>query len=430
MKKHRGFAAAVPRIGMLVAVLALFTGCTQTGQARFFSEQACHFQTLRALNDIRADGADTAEVLETIKHIKEGDAQSWHDAWERTGNRVLQRAATIADPMSRAQAYLRAHNYLRTAEFFLAPDDPKRPVSFKKNVDAFHLGLAALNVQYERIRVPYGEHHLNAIYYPGLAGAESKPLIVLCGGFDSTLEELYFTLVRAANERGYSVLTYEGPGQGAVLREQKLGFTPEWEKPTGAVIDMFLATHAKPPKMVLVGMSLGGYLAPRAAAFDHRFDGVVAYDVLYDFGEVAELAVPPLVLKLHEHGFGGLVQMLVNAKAALSPGFAWGVGNGMWVMNTRSAMETLDAFRAYTLDKVAERIKTDVLILAGQHDHFIPVHQVEHFQRRLKNARSVTTVVYDRESGGAEHCQLGAQTLWHADFFDWMNKKFVLAASR
>jgi hypothetical protein len=39
-------------------------------------------------------------------------------------------------------------------------------------------------------------------------------------------------------------------------------------------------------------------------------------------------------------------------------------------------------------------------------------------------ARSVTTKIYDHASGGAEHCQLGAQTLWHADFFDWMSAKF------
>jgi hypothetical protein len=39
-------------------------------------------------------------------------------------------------------------------------------------------------------------------------------------------------------------------------------------------------------------------------------------------------------------------------------------------------------------------------------------------------ARSDATKVYDRASGGAEHCQMGAQTLWHADFFDWMSAKF------
>jgi alpha-beta hydrolase superfamily lysophospholipase len=44
-----------------------------------------------------------------------------------------------------------------------------------------------------------------------------------------------------------------------------LQFTPEWEKPTSAVLDAFLATHAQPEKIVLIGLSMGGYLAPRAA---------------------------------------------------------------------------------------------------------------------------------------------------------------------
>jgi alpha-beta hydrolase superfamily lysophospholipase len=84
-------------------------------------------------------------------------------------------------------------------------------------------------------------------------------------------------LVKNAHEHGYGVLTYDGPGQGSVLRRQGLTFT-HWEKPTGAVLDAFLADHARPEKIVPVGMSMGGYLAPRAAAFDERFDGVVAYD--------------------------------------------------------------------------------------------------------------------------------------------------------
>ena len=66
----------------------------------------------------------------------------------------------------------------------------------------------------ERIVAPYGEHHLNALYFPGPHGSEKLPLIVVCGGFNSTLEELYFVLAAAGLERGYSVLAYEGPGQG------------------------------------------------------------------------------------------------------------------------------------------------------------------------------------------------------------------------
>ena len=57
------------------------------------------------------------------------------------------------------------------------------------------------------------------------------------------------------------------------------------EKPNTAVLDEFLHSHAKPSKIVLIGMSMGGYFAPRAAAFEERIDGVVAYDTCYDFSE-------------------------------------------------------------------------------------------------------------------------------------------------
>ena len=263
------------------------------GNGRFFANQSYHFQTLRAMNDVAADGADTAEVLETIKQIRAGDAQGWFRASSDRADRVARLATATTDRIAKGRALLRAHNYYRTAEFFLPPDDAKRPVSAAKNIQSFYAGLDTLGVVYQRIKVPYGEgHHLDAVYYPAAEGARRRPLIVLGGGYDSTIEELYFVLVKDAHEHGYAVLTYDGPGQGSMLREQGLKFTHEWEKPVKAVIDTFLAEHPRPPKMVLVGMSLGGYLAARAAAFDERIDGVVAYDVWFDWGATGLRYVP------------------------------------------------------------------------------------------------------------------------------------------
>jgi dienelactone hydrolase len=73
---------------------------------------------------------------------------------------------------------------------------------------------------------------------------------------------------------------------------------------------------------------------------------------------------------------------------------------------------------------VAQRIRQDVLILAGEDDQFVPVEQVDQYRSALVNARSITTRVYDRASGGAEHSQMGAPTLWQADLFDWLSEKF------
>jgi alpha-beta hydrolase superfamily lysophospholipase len=380
----------------------------KTGVGRFFTSSVnFQFQTLRALMETAAGGADLNEVLETVTLIVDGDEQSWYTNWAALGDRVFALAERTIDPISSGQAYLRAHNYQRTAEFLLPHDDPKRPASWYASLDRYRQGLDRLGVRWERINIPYQDVQLRAHYFPGAPGAETKPLIMIVGGFDSILEELYGLLGKGALERGYAVLAYEGPGQGQVLRDG-LGFTHEWEKPTAAVLDEFLRTHAKPKQIILIGMSMGGYFAPRAAAFEKRIDGVVAWDVCYDFGECVRPFVP------------------MSKHPVLSKGidYRWSADNAAWTLGTNTIEESVAALQAYTLAPVADRITQPVLIMAATEDHAIPLHQAADFQRALVNAKSVTLKIFDRISGGGEHCQTGNQTLVHATIFDWVQANF------
>jgi pimeloyl-ACP methyl ester carboxylesterase len=386
------------------------------GNGRFFDNQTYHYETLRAAGYIPAGGAEIGEILETVKLITEGDAQSWYTAWSATADRVAAQAEGTRDPISKGGAYLRAHNYQRTGEFLLAPGDPKRPASWEKTLARFYQGLDALGIRYERIDVPYGaasgaasgEARLRALYLPAPQGAGEKPLLVLVGGFDSILEELILVIGRAALDRGYSVLAYEGPGQGELLRKYGLPFIPDWERPTRAVLDEFLRTHAEPRKMVLIGMSMGGYLAPRAAAFDERIDGLVAFDVCFDFAELA----------------GRSLALADTPAAAANPDIRWVFHNACWTMGAKTVDEIRKAGAAYKLAPVAQRIRQDVLILTGTDDHFIPFHQTADFEESLVNARSVTSRIFDRASGAAQHCQAGNLSVMYAAVFDWLLAKF------
>jgi len=382
------------------------------GSGRFFANQTFHFEAVRALGYTQAGGAEAGEVLETVGFIEEGDVQSWYAAWSATADRVAAMADFTLDPISKSGALMRAHNYQRTAEFLLLPDDPKRPPSWEKTKAYFYQALDACGSRYERITVPYEGGEVRGLYWPGPDGADRKPLIVAVGGFDSILEELYLVFGKAALERGCSFLAYEGPGQGEPLRRYGLTFTPEWERPTRAVMDEFLRTHPKPRKMVLIGMSMGGYLGGRAAAFDERFDGLVSFDTCFDMGEVAcrvlDLADDPVLSK--------------------SPDFVWSYNNARWTMGTKTPEETRAAFVPYTLAPVAERIRQHVLMLVGAEDHFIPAHQTADLQAALVNARSVTVKIFDRASGGAEHCQVGDLSLVYAATFDWLITTFGLSA--
>lgn len=389
------------------------------GISRFYTDQPYHFQTLRAFGD-----GDTGEILATIKNIPEGDDEAWFAEWNKIAERVETAAREFKNPVSRGNGLLRAHGYYRTAEFFMRPGDRRRLSVFRKNQQAFYEGLNSLGIQYKIITIPYGKNTLKAVYYPAGGTAQKKPLILMCGGYDSTLEELYFMLASGAIKRGYSCLTFEGPGQGSIIREQGLLFTHEWEKPTGAVLDEFLKKYPKPSKIVFIGASLGGYLAPRAAAFDKRIDGVAAYDVCYDFQEAALRQTPGIIRFLHSAGFDRTINALITMKMRTTPGIRWGVQNAQWTMGVKDPVDLLSIFSKYTLQGVAHNITCDVLILAGEKDHFFPVQQVDEFKKKLVNAKSITTRIFTEEEGAAEHCQLGAPHLFHAVFFDWVEKTF------
>ena len=379
----------------------------QVPKGRFFANQTFHFETLRGAGYIQSGGADIGEVMATVSQIADNDQQSWFAAWAATADRVYQLAERTQDPLSKGGAYLRAHGYQRTGGFLLPPDDPKRPASWEKEVSYFYKGLDAMGVAYERIPVPYDGAALRALYIPGPQGTQ-KPLLVVVGGYDSSLEELHFVIGKGARDRGYPVLIYEGPGQGQPLRDG-LTFTHQWERPTGAVLNEFERRHGEVARMVIMGMSMGGYFAPRAAAFDERIDGVIAYDACFDAAET----IQPIVAVLRS-----------NPMALQNPDVAWSYKNALWTMGTKDLEETVKAFIPYTLRDVAQRIRQDVLILQGTDDHFIPSHQAADFEKALVNARSVTTRSFDRASGGAQHCQCGAVTLVHAAVFDWLLEKF------
>lgn len=377
------------------------------GVKRLFDDQTYHFQALRVLSDATVGAADVAETLQTISRISAGDESTWYQEFSNIAIQSEKVAATCKDKLSSGLAYHRAHTYWRTAEFLLKPDDARRNTAWKRQISNFNLGLETLNIAHEHIAIPYEDGMLKGIYYPA-KGGEKKPLIVVCGGFDGTLEELYFFMGKSGNDRGYNVLTYEGPGQGAPLREHNMYFTHEWEKPTSAMLNSFLATHSTPDSIILMGVSLGGYLAPRAAAFDDRIDGVIALDIMYDFGAVIapfrQLAQDPVMSQLS--------------------GVRWALDNGRWVFGKTTNDEFIDETANYKLEGISHKIKGDVLILAGETDHFVPVEQVGQFTKALTNARSVESVIYDAASGGGEHCQLGAVTLWQATTFDWIARHF------
>ncbi|HLL33247.1 MAG TPA: alpha/beta fold hydrolase [Streptomyces sp.] len=147
----------------------------------------------------------------------------------------------------------------------------------------------------EFVGIPYEDTSLPGYLYPAADDGTGtpRPLVIHHGGIDSTLGEGWFFVAAATLARGYDCLCSEGPGQDSVLRDHGLVFRPDWERVVTPVVDYALdLPGVDPDRVVLMGTSLGGLLAVRAAAFEHRLAGCVAHDAVWQLGDV--VALPPV----------------------------------------------------------------------------------------------------------------------------------------
>ena len=101
-------------------------------------------------------------------------------------------------------------------------------------------------------------------------GAERPPLVVLIAGLDSTKEE-FFLLENLFHARGMATLSLDGPGQGEGGYE--LPLRHDFEVGVAAILDAVDGFD----RVGALGVSLGGYYAPRAATFEPRISAVAGH---------------------------------------------------------------------------------------------------------------------------------------------------------
>lgn len=304
----------------------------------------------------------------------------------------------LADDAEAAGRVDHAARYVRAAAFFMNARDPRQLASYQRFRVLFDRAWGEQLVRHE---VEWRDARLPVIELPSKASA---PTILVHGGFDSFIEEFVPWLTLFAGD--YRVVAFEGPGQGAVKIEQGVPMTADWSGPTSAVIDALGLDD-----LTLIGISLGGCLALRAAADESRIRRVVAYDVMYDFFECvttrrgAALArfVSLLLAARGDRVVDAAFRLLMRRDLLVR----WGVHQGMEVTGTSSPSGFLRASMAYTTRDVSPRVRQDVLLLAGSEDHFVPVSQLTRQRDALISARSVTTRLFTVADSAASHCQMG-----------------------
>ncbi len=310
--------------------------------------------------------------------------------------------------------------YLRLAEFFCLTDHDMK----KKLYEDFRTFFYEIFDEDAFIRheVPYEDGALavleclpKTILY--------KDTIVFHGGGDSFIEEFY-TNVQKLCEQGYRVIMFEGPGQGQPLYKYDLKMTHEWEKPVSAILDWF-----KLADVTLMGISLGGYFALRAAAFEKRISKVILWGVVYDFfeciygrnGMVSYYFMNLLLMFKAKKLINNIAKKQINKK----PEMKWIHEHSLFVHGVGSTYDFMKKLKKYTTKNISKKISQDVIIMVGEDDHIIPSRMYERQMRALTNASSIKGRVFTKAEHASSHCQVGNIGIAIAEITDWietMNK--------
>lgn len=254
-------------------------------------DKSFHFELLRALGQARYSGSDIAEVLEAASQIEPGNFESWYEVFYNLAELVrlsVNSEESTHYPISVRDAMFRASTYYRLADFFLhgRKADSRIIALWASQTECFDRAISLLPIPGERIVVQAKGFEIPTILYRATASTSSSPTLLMGTGYDGGQEELLHMSGLAALERNFNVITYEGPGQPAVVRTQSLGFIAKWEKVVSPVLDHYTRLpEIDATKIGLIGYSLGGFLAPRAAAFEPRLAAVMCIDGVFDVYE-------------------------------------------------------------------------------------------------------------------------------------------------
>ena len=389
-----------------------------------FEDKSFSSQLARNLAWTYAGAADIGEVIATAKRVTDGDIHSWYDEWLATADRVHAMAAAFEEgghTISAGEAYFRAATYYQAAGFFMvAPDDRDRARHCRKRGrDSFLKAIEAHpNITYERI--PYEGTTLPAYVARSTIapGSARGPIVIANTGFDGTSEDTFHGVAWAAMKRGYHVLVFEGPGQGEMIMDHDLHFRPDWEVVGRAVVDYALdLSFVDPDRVAYMGISMGGYLAPRAVAFDDRVAALIANGGLYKLYESAYRIFPEEQVALIESDparFNAMVAEMAETDISLQ----WLFDNSTWRFGSADYADFMRGQKDYTLEHVAQNIKASTLVVESVSDGMF-AGQPQNLYDALQCPK--TYVVFTREEAAQAHCQLGANSLSNEKIFNWLD---------
>ncbi len=366
-----------------------------------------------SLNIALSSGAQIGEIdqacrpaLEAAKQGDDSGVRVLTDGLVKLGDRVARMAeADLAKGrrLSAGAKFRRASVYYSTAERLFGPSDPNRMALYRKMLDTFMRFVEHSGVPVTRVEIPYAGETLAALLVkaPNASASSPAPCMVHFDGFDAYKEMLYLNgMPDALAARGISTLIVDHPGVGEALRLKGMTVEPKIEKAATAAVD-YLETQASVDKnrIGMIALSMGGYYAPRAAAFEKRFKACVAWGANYDWGGVQRARYE-------------------NTKIGRPVPHFW--DHLKWALGKPTVEEALAFGDQINLRGILHQITCPILISHGENDRQINVKYAQMTYDECVNSSRRELKIHTKEEVAAEHCSVDNGAVAIDYMADWL----------
>ena len=354
------------------------------------------------------------QLVEVSKAGDDAGTVAFFNAWCEQADRLVELAQEdlrAGRRLSAGAKYGRAATYYITAERMQNRHFEPRRRAYSRMLESFarYIELAELNCQ--RVEIPYQGKTLAGLFVRAeRSDGSPAPCIAFFNGLDSTKEMIFGSRIgQELSRRGISTLMVDQPGVGEALRLNNLRAVVEAEVWAGACAD---ALERRPDVdrnfLGICAWSLGGYFAPRAAAFEKRFKLCVAWGANFNWGELQKR-------RADREGDRPVPHYWEHVQ------WVWG-------------KESFDEFMAFaprvTLENCIDRITVPFLVTHGSNDRQIPrEYAVAQYERAVNSPKRELKWFTPRE-GGVEHVSADNNENARDYIADWIAGTFLEAGAR
>ncbi len=355
-------------------------------------------------------GGEISEVEDACRPLRADGVLGSNEAWYQSWVKLAEKLMTLADAdetrgwgLSASNKYMRASNYYLAAERMLSWGDYRRTMTYRRALDVFAQGVALSDHQTERVEVDCGGELLTGwLRVP--PGPGPHPCIIFFDGFDSIKEMHYMLYSEIAVKRGIALLVIDQHGTGEAIHFRKIARRHDTEVAAGAFVD-FLENHPAidAQRIGVGGVSMGGYDAPRAAAFEKRLKCAFALGSMYCIDEKVE-------------------KLLIGAakKSGIAESLPEILQHAMNVTQTTDVMDMIEKMRLLNLDAAIDKITCPILSVHGGNDRQISQIHAEWTIERAVNSPRADLKIFSISEGSCEHCGIDVPSITAEYCFDWV----------